>query len=929
MSLKALLSPAAAARGMRLAMGVPMRPARGAATCSRSVAAGASSTSSSPAPPNIRELAKMAHLAVTDAEVADWEPKINGIVDWFGQLQAVDVEGVKPAVHARDDGSVLRADEPSAYAPREELLAQVPAMEGPFVRVPKIATGQDSADAGDAAPSSSGAAAAAAGAAAAAASPEELAALAALDIRVGRILACERHPDADSLYVEKIDCGDPDGPRTIVSGLVKYVPLEEMQGRLVVVLANLKARNMRGIKSHGMLLAASNEEHTEVEPLAPPAGAAPGERVWFGEEREQPAPAEPNAVQKKKHWEAAQPALATDAGRVVTFRGRPMRTSAGPVTAATLARARIGGGGGGGGRVRVHSAACDLNRYVEKIDCGDPDGPHTIVSGLVKYVPLEEMQGRLVVVLANLKARNMRVKSRSSRPAADLFPARSPMARTGSAAILVVVVAAGLLLQPAAAALPLRRFLTAQLTPPGQRTEKAAPPAAVTAGAAAAAVGPPSANRTYLYIATGPGTPGPDSPDFLVTVDATQGSPTFGRIVATTDVPPQFWGNEPHHVGVNGDLLAFGGLFSYQRRAWGEKKAAASPDIYLFNVSKANAASPKFVNSAYGISGAVTDSFLGLGNDDTGRPRFLATLMGDRVTGAGPGKLAEVTWNGDTSRWEVTAEHDGGVGGGADATFTPHGFDRNGPNGSTIVTADYVQANSTWRPSSAFAWGTTVRVWDLPSRKVVSVWDVATHPALKSEESPQGLMSVRWAGKDNLFWFSGGTGLLFLLNASVPQDAGIEKAVQIAYRLREDEPVYGSCVMSGRFKNNTRLLVTSLALNELRLVDTSDPAAWKTLQVYTFPYEGPLAPQPHVVVTDGPGRLAAVTTYYVEQDLRKGLWSTPASKEVALFTIAEDGNSFKPLSTIDFNTAFVKAIPGVSPARGPYARPHGAVFVTK
>lgn len=37
-----------------------------------------------------------------------------------------------------------------------------------------------------------------------------------------------------------------------------------MQDRLVIVLANLKARNMRGIKSHGMLLAASNEEHTEV-----------------------------------------------------------------------------------------------------------------------------------------------------------------------------------------------------------------------------------------------------------------------------------------------------------------------------------------------------------------------------------------------------------------------------------------------------------------------------------------------------------------------------------------------------------------------------------------------------------------------------------------------------------------------------------------
>jgi hypothetical protein len=105
-------------------------------------------------------------------------------------------------------------------------------MEGAFVRVPKIATGQDAAD--------EAASAAASAPAGAAPSPEELAAIAALDIRVGRILSCERHPDADSLYVEQVECGDAEGPRTIVSGLVKYVPLEEMQGRAVIVLANLK-----------------------------------------------------------------------------------------------------------------------------------------------------------------------------------------------------------------------------------------------------------------------------------------------------------------------------------------------------------------------------------------------------------------------------------------------------------------------------------------------------------------------------------------------------------------------------------------------------------------------------------------------------------------------------------------------------------------
>jgi tRNA-binding EMAP/Myf-like protein len=44
---------------------------------------------------------------------------------------------------------------------------------------------------------------------------------------------------------------------------------------------------MRGIKSFGMLLAASNDAHDVVEPLSPPAGAAPGTRIWFGQHQEQ------------------------------------------------------------------------------------------------------------------------------------------------------------------------------------------------------------------------------------------------------------------------------------------------------------------------------------------------------------------------------------------------------------------------------------------------------------------------------------------------------------------------------------------------------------------------------------------------------------------------------------------------------------------
>ena len=48
-----------------------------------------------------------------------------------------------------------------------------------------------------------------------------------LDMRVGRIVTAEKHPDADSLYVEQVDVGEA-APRTVVSGLVKHIPIDQV-----------------------------------------------------------------------------------------------------------------------------------------------------------------------------------------------------------------------------------------------------------------------------------------------------------------------------------------------------------------------------------------------------------------------------------------------------------------------------------------------------------------------------------------------------------------------------------------------------------------------------------------------------------------------------------------------------------------------------
>ena len=52
--------------------------------------------------------------------------------------------------------------------------------------------------------------------------------LSRLEIRAGEIVSIEKHPEADALYVEKIDCGDADGPRTILSG--RLITLDDMFG---------------------------------------------------------------------------------------------------------------------------------------------------------------------------------------------------------------------------------------------------------------------------------------------------------------------------------------------------------------------------------------------------------------------------------------------------------------------------------------------------------------------------------------------------------------------------------------------------------------------------------------------------------------------------------------------------------------------------
>jgi tRNA-binding EMAP/Myf-like protein len=64
-----------------------------------------------------------------------------------------------------------------------------------------------------------------------------------LEFKVGLIARVWAHPDADKLYCEEIDCGEEGGPRQIASGLRPHYSEEEMLGKKVLVVANLKVRS--------------------------------------------------------------------------------------------------------------------------------------------------------------------------------------------------------------------------------------------------------------------------------------------------------------------------------------------------------------------------------------------------------------------------------------------------------------------------------------------------------------------------------------------------------------------------------------------------------------------------------------------------------------------------------------------------------------
>lgn len=136
-----------------------------------------------------------------------------------------------------------------------------------------------------------------------------------LDLRVGIIRKADKVPDADSLYLLEVDCGEGYN-RKIVAGIAKFIPSDELKNRPVVVVCNLKASKLRGHLSEGMVLCATAAD--AMETISPPQNANPGDLVYC--ESYDRTPVE-NPRSKNKLFDPIAADLKTNDELIVCYKG--------------------------------------------------------------------------------------------------------------------------------------------------------------------------------------------------------------------------------------------------------------------------------------------------------------------------------------------------------------------------------------------------------------------------------------------------------------------------------------------------------------------------------------------------------------------------------------------------------------------------------
>ena len=212
----------------------------------------AASSTDLPPLPNLAELADTARIKITKEEISDWEPKINAIVGWFGQLNDIDIEKewerlgklqLSQEELEREMRLRLKStiDEGGIEFDREELLNKAKNFDKGYFRTPRIMGSSSSSSDSESSKNSTSTSSSERSAADddAGSAVEQLKASAAagtsgpaqalnddllgFNLVVGEIVSCEQHPDPESskLLVSRVDCGEPE-PRSVCSVIAAH-----------------------------------------------------------------------------------------------------------------------------------------------------------------------------------------------------------------------------------------------------------------------------------------------------------------------------------------------------------------------------------------------------------------------------------------------------------------------------------------------------------------------------------------------------------------------------------------------------------------------------------------------------------------------------------------------------------------------------------
>jgi methionyl-tRNA synthetase len=137
-----------------------------------------------------------------------------------------------------------------------------------------------------------------------------------LDLRVAKIIDVKDHPQADKLYLMQLDLG-PLGKRIIVAGIKPCYSKEELNGKSIIIVTNLKSATIRGIQSKGMLLAAEDDQG-DIS-LLDPKDATPGTEIFV-----EGIPREPVSVLEFDDFK--QVIMTIGDKQEVVYNGKPLKS---------------------------------------------------------------------------------------------------------------------------------------------------------------------------------------------------------------------------------------------------------------------------------------------------------------------------------------------------------------------------------------------------------------------------------------------------------------------------------------------------------------------------------------------------------------------------------------------------------------------------